>query len=69
MQLFEFADAKASLVLWEIFNDCVWKAISDQAQEQALQKKEAKSAPKTKLPPRITIAHPQLSIQNQTISI
>jgi hypothetical protein len=34
MRLFEFADAKASLELWKIVNDCVWKAISFQSQVQ-----------------------------------
>ena len=82
MRLFEFADAKASLELWKIVNDCVWKAISDQAQEQerleqALnQKKKPKAAPKTKLPTKPTIASPQPSkavktsakeIQNQKV--
>ena len=53
MRLFEFADAKASLELWKIVNDCVWKAISVQAQEQerreqeqALHQKKPKAAPK-----------------------
>ena len=32
MRLFEFADAKASLELWKIVSDSVWKAISVQAQ-------------------------------------
>ena len=69
MRLFEFADAKASLELWNIVNDCVWKAISVQAQEQerleqeqALQqKKKPKAAPKLKLPPKPTIASHQPS--------
>jgi hypothetical protein len=69
MRLFEFADAKASLELWKIVNDCVWKAISVQAQEQerleqeqALkQKKNPKAAPKFKLPPKPTIASPKPS--------
>lgn len=38
MRLFEFTDAKASLELWNIVNDCVWKAISVQAQEQERRK-------------------------------
>ena len=66
MRLFEFADAKASLELWKLVNDCVWKAISVQAQEQerseqeqALkQKKNPKAAPKVKLPPKPIIASP-----------
>jgi hypothetical protein len=74
MRLFEFADAKASLELWKIVNDCVWKAISVQAQEQerleqeqALnQKKKPKAAPKTKLPPKPTIASPQPSKAKKT---
>ena len=69
MRLFEFADAKASLELWKIVNDCVWKAVSVQAQEQerfeqeqALQqKKKSKAAPKLKLPPKPTFASPQKS--------
>ena len=69
MRLFEFADAKASLELWKLVNDCVWKAISVQAQEQerleqeqALkQKKKPKAAPKLKQPPKPTIASPQKS--------
>ena len=77
MRLFEFADAKASLELWKLVNDCVWKAISVQAQEQErkeqehvlMQKNKPKAAPKLKLPHRLTTARPQLSIQNQTISI
>ena len=74
MRLFEFADAKASLELWKIVNDCVWKAISVQAQEQerleqeqALnQKKKHKVAPKFKLPPKPTIASPQPSKAKKT---
>jgi hypothetical protein len=74
MRLFEFADAKASLELWKIVNDCVWKAISVQAQEQerleqeqALkQKKKPKAAPKVKLPPKPTIASPQKSKAKKT---
>ena len=74
MRLFEFADAKASLELWKLVNDCVWKAISVQAQEQerleqeqALkQKKKTKSAPKVKLPPKPLIASPQPSKSKKT---
>jgi hypothetical protein len=74
MRLFEFADAKASLELWNIVNDCVWKAISVQAQEQerreqeqALkQKKKPKAVPKAKLPPKPTIASPQPSKAKKT---
>jgi len=74
MRLFEFADAKASLELWKIVNDCVWKAISVQAQEQERlrqdqainQKKKQKAAPKAKLPPKPTIASPQPSKAKKT---
>ena len=74
MRLFEFTDAKASLELWKNVNDCVWKAISVQAQEQerreqeqALhQKKKPKAAPKAKLPPKPTIASPQPSKAKKT---
>ena len=74
MRLFEFADAKASLELWKLINDCVWKAISVQAQEQerleqeqALkQKKNPKAAPKVKLPPKPSIASPQTSKAKKT---
>ena len=74
MRLFEFADAKASLELWKLVNDCVWKAISVQAQEQerkeqeqALQqKKKPKAVPKVKLPPKPTIASPQPSKAKKT---
>ena len=74
MRLFEFADAKASLELWKIVNDCVWKAISVHAQEQerleqeqALkQKKKPKVAPKIKLPPKPMIASPQPSKAKKT---
>jgi hypothetical protein len=74
MRLFEFADAKASLELWNIVNDSVWKAISVQAQEQerleqeqALkQKKKQKAATKAKLPPKPTIASPQPSKAKKT---
>ena len=75
MRLFEFADAKASLELWKLVNDCVWKAISVQAQEQerreqeqALkQKKKPKAVPKLKLPPKPpTIASPQPSKAKKT---
>ena len=74
MRLFEFADAKASLELWKLVNDCVWKAISVQAQEQerleqeqALhQKKKPKATPKSKLPPKPTIANPQTSKAKKT---
>jgi hypothetical protein len=45
MRIFELADAKVSSKLWKIVNDCVWMAISGQAQkrerlvnEQALKK-------------------------------
>ena len=69
MRLCEFADAKASLELWKLVNDCVWKAISVQAQEQerreqehALkQKKKPKAAPKVKQPPKPSITNPQPS--------
>lgn len=74
MRLFEFADAEASLELWKLVNDCVWKAISVQAQEQerreqeqALkQKKNPKTIPKAKLPPKPTIASPQQSKAKKT---
>ena len=74
MRLFEFADAKASLELWNIVNDCVWKAISVQAQEQerkeqeqALkQKKKQKAAPKLKLPSKPTIASTHSSKAKKT---
>jgi FtsZ-interacting cell division protein YlmF len=74
MRLFEFADAKASLELWKLVSDSVWKAISVQAQEQerreleqALQqKKKPKAAPKAKLPPKQTIARPQPSKAKKT---
>ena len=74
MRLFEFADAKASLELWKLVNDCVWKALSVQAQEQerleqkqALkQKKKQKTAPKVNLPPKPTIASPQPSKAKKT---
>ena len=67
MRLFEFTDAKASLELWKVVNDCVWKAISVQAQErreqeQALQQKnKPKAAPKLKRLPKPTIPSPQPS--------
>lgn len=74
MRLFEFTDAKASLELWKLVNDCVWKAISVQAQEQerleqeqALkQKKKLKTAPRTKLPSKPKIASPQPSKTKKT---
>ena len=74
MRLFEFADAKASLELWKLVNDCVWKAISVQAQEQERleqeqaikQKKKLKASPKTKLPPKPTIVSPQPSKAKKT---
>jgi hypothetical protein len=74
MRLFEFADAKASLELWKLVNDCVWKAISVQAQEQERleqeqaikQKKMPKAAPKAKLPPKPTIASLQPSKAKKT---
>ena len=69
MRLFVFSDANASLELWKLVNDSMWKAISVQAQEQerieqeqALkQKKKPKAAPKAKLPTKPTIASPQPS--------
>ena len=69
MRLIEFADAKASLELWKLINDSVWKAISVQAQEQVhreqeqalKQKKNPKAVPKAKLPPKPKIASPQPS--------
>ncbi len=76
MRLFEFADAKASLELWKLVTDSMWKAISVQAQEQeqerreqkqALnQKKKPKAAPKAKLPPKPNIASPQPSKAKKT---
>ena len=74
MRLFEFADAKASLELWKIVNDCVWKAISVRTQEQerleqeqALkQKKKPKAVPKATLPPKPSIASPQPSKAKKT---
>lgn len=74
MRLFEFADAKASLELWKIVNDCVWKAISVQAQEQERleqeqapqQKNKSKAAPKLKLPPKPTTASPLKSKAKKT---
>ena len=74
MRLFEFADAKASLELWKLVTDSMWKAISVQAQEQerieqeqALQqKKKPKATPKVKLPPKTTIASPQPSKAKKT---
>lgn len=74
MRLFEIADAKASLELWKLVNDCVWKAISVQALEQerreqevALQqKKKPKAIPNAKLPPKPTITSPQKSKTKKT---
>ena len=74
MRLFEFADVRASLELWKLVNDCVWKAISVQAQEQerreqeqALkQKKNPKTAPKAKQPPKPIITSPQKSKTKKT---
>jgi hypothetical protein len=39
MRLFEYADAKASLKLSKLVNDCVWKAISVQGKKQGYTKK------------------------------
>jgi len=58
MRLFEFADAKASLELWKLVTDSMWKAISVQAQEQERreheqsfkQKKNPKKPLKARLP-------------------
>jgi hypothetical protein len=65
MRLFEFADAKASLELWKLVTDSMWKAISVQAQEQErLEQEQAlkqKKNPKTKLPPKPKIVSPQPS--------
>jgi hypothetical protein len=74
MRLFEFADAKASLELWKLVNDCVWKAISVQAQEQerrdneqALkQKKNPKSSVKVKQPRKPSIPSSQPSKTKKT---
>jgi hypothetical protein len=80
MRLFEFADAKASLELWKLVNDCVWKAISVQAKEQERleqeqeqekeqelkKKKKRKLAPKANRPPMPTIASPQPSKAKKT---
>jgi len=74
MRLVEFADAKASLELWKIVSDSIWKAISVQAQEQerreqeqALkQKKKPSGAPKTKLSPKPKIASQQPSKAEKT---
>lgn len=74
MRLNEFADAKASLELWKLVNDCVWKTISVQAQEQerreqeqALkQKNKPKSAVKIKQPTKPQIPSPQPSKTKKT---
>jgi hypothetical protein len=74
MRLFEFTDARASLELWKIVNDCVWKAISVQALEQerfekeqaTKQKKKPKAVPKSTLPPKPTIASPRKSKGKRT---
>ena len=55
MRLFEFADAKASLELWKLINDCVWKAISVQAQEQ--ERIEQEQALKQKKKPKIVFQY------------
>lgn len=70
MRLFEFVDAKASLELWKIVSDSVWKAISVQAQEQERREQEQalmqKKKPKAKQPPKPTIASPQPSKAKKT---
>ena len=74
MRLFEFADAKASLELWKLVNDCVWKAISVQAQEQErreqeqalMQKKKPKAAPKQSQPFKPKMVSPQPSKTKKT---
>jgi hypothetical protein len=66
MRIFEFADAKASLELWKLINDSVWKAISVQAQEQVRRKQEqalqqknkSKTSTKAKLPTKPKIPSP-----------
>jgi hypothetical protein len=80
MRLFEFADAKASLELWKLVSDSVWKAISVQAQEQERiaqqdqqkQKKMPKSsqprktAPKLAKPSKPKVVAPQASKTKQS---
>ena len=57
MRLFEFADAKVSLELWKLVNDCVWKAISVQAHEQERLKQKQALKKKFKSQIQITVMH------------
>ena len=50
MRLVEFADAEEQLALWKLVSDNVWKAIADQAQQQAAEREE--KARQAKLKPK-----------------
>ena len=55
MRLLEFASAEEQLALWKLVSDNVWKAIAQQARDEAAEKAErarqAKLKPKSKASP------------------
>ena len=55
MRLLEFASAEEQLALWKLVSDNVWKAIAQQAEQEAAEKAErarqAKLKPKSKAAP------------------
>jgi len=50
MRLVEFADAEEQLALWKLVSDNVWKAINQQARQQAAER--AEKARQAKLKPK-----------------
>jgi hypothetical protein len=52
MRLVEFADAEEQLALWKLVSDHMWKAIAQQAEQQAAEREEkARQAPLPKPKP------------------
>jgi SOS response regulatory protein OraA/RecX len=50
MRLVEFADAEEQLALWKLVSDHMWKAIAQQAEQQAAER--AEKARQAKLKPK-----------------
>ena len=45
MRLVEFADAEEQLALWKLVSDHMWKAIAQQAEQQAAERAENPGSP------------------------
>jgi hypothetical protein len=56
MRLVEFADAEEQLALWKLLSDHMWKAIAQQAEQQAAER--AEKARQAKLKPKAQKAAP-----------